>query len=473
MVRKVALSLFVAVLLTDVPRAVACSCGPPPPMCQRIDAVKVAFVGTPTETNENGDGFIKQGVWYRFRVEQVFKGLPQGTSEVVVDPASGTSCQTGFSLGKQYLVTSYGNTIAGALGDSSAISLVGGTDAGGKSRPAGPIVVVGGCSGSKPIQYAANDIAYLKRYYSNPPTPFIQGLVRADNGGFSWDDDDPPVASVKVELNGPSGKLNATTGKDGNFTVPNVQPGKYTATAYLTGYEATRSSYEIEVPGHGCGVAQIAMTSRAEVSGRVLRSNGTPAKGVAVEAIFANPEYRKLYFRLGKAKSDDSGRFTIYGLPAGDFIVGVHADSPPTADERILPTYWPDATTMSQAAVLHLEPNESRTAVDIKLGEPAPLRDITVKVAWPGGKPAKPAYLHVSAQGHIVESSKNVDDNGTVKYALLAGVEYKFQTRLWTSTRLINGNAIGDKYVDGEGTLSAGSGAAEIVLVLHEPRPLY
>jgi hypothetical protein len=40
---------------------------------------------------------------------------------------------------------------------------------------------------------------------------------------------------------------------------------------------------------------------------------------------------------------------------------------------------------------------------------------------------------------------------------------------LWTSSKEINGNKIGDKFVDANGVLAAGNGPAEITLVLDKP----
>src|SRR5574338_142093 len=65
--------------------AAGCTCSPAAcaPLCQRIDAVKVLFVGTAAETNDNHDGFIKGGLWYRFSVEEPFKGIDSGVNEVI------------------------------------------------------------------------------------------------------------------------------------------------------------------------------------------------------------------------------------------------------------------------------------------------------------------------------------------------------------------------------------------------------
>jgi len=61
---------------------------------------------------------------------------------------------------------------------------------------------------------------------------------------------------------------------------------------------------------------------------------------------------------------------------------------------------------------------------------------------------------------------------GTLEMHLLSGVEYSFSGRAWTSYRIVHGNRIGDNWVETEQRkLPPGSGPAEIVLVLNQPKP--
>ena len=105
-------ALFAILITARIAAACSCSAFAHTPLCQRIDQVKVLFIGTAVETNDDHDGFIKGGLWYRFSVEETFKGLDANVREVIVDPASGTSCQEEFAIGQRYLISSYGSTLA-------------------------------------------------------------------------------------------------------------------------------------------------------------------------------------------------------------------------------------------------------------------------------------------------------------------------------------------------------------------------
>src|SRR5579859_956889 len=82
----------------------ACSCGPSMPICTRIDQSTVLFIGDILNSNDDHTGTFAQLTLERVRVVEVFKGLPEGTKEVWLNPGSGTSCYGELSVGKRYLI---------------------------------------------------------------------------------------------------------------------------------------------------------------------------------------------------------------------------------------------------------------------------------------------------------------------------------------------------------------------------------
>ncbi|HYH00675.1 MAG TPA: carboxypeptidase regulatory-like domain-containing protein, partial [Terriglobales bacterium] len=373
-----------------------------------------------------------------------------------------TSCQTEFEVGKRYLITSYGNSIAAQHTDG--ISIIGGLTRGGKRRPSGAVVVVGVCSGSKPIDYASEDLAFVRQNQRRPQNATIMGSVRAGDNFFGWHDDHPPIADVEIGVIGSGRTIHTKTDSQGKFTVPDVQPGAYTVTARKAAYRATKTGYQVRVPEHGCGVAQIELITNARVSGQVLRHDGSPAPEVPVEVMYADAKHRPAYFRLNSARTDKQGRFRIADLPAGHFLVGAYIGSGPTMDARIPPTFWRNTTVQEKAEVLNLLPDQEMRDVNIRLPAPVGTRKVAVHVRWPDGRPAKAAYVNVSP--HVPGEFNNASD-GT--FTVLEAVEYKFNGRLWTNFRDINGNKIPADFVDGEAVLSAGKGPSEITLIMNKP----
>ena len=85
---------------------VACSCSSYEPVkaCQIFRQTPVIFRGRVIDYNDDPTAGFAQMTLYRFKVLESFKGLPPGTKEVFIDPASGTSCYTHFSLDHDYLI---------------------------------------------------------------------------------------------------------------------------------------------------------------------------------------------------------------------------------------------------------------------------------------------------------------------------------------------------------------------------------
>jgi len=289
--------------------------------------VRVLFIGTAVETNDNHHGFIRGGLWYRFRVEEPFKGLDPGTNEVIVDPASGTSCQEEFTVGKRYLISSYGNTFGSP--QAAAVTIGGFPQEDGQHRPKGPLVVTGVCSGSRLAELASEDINFIRQYRTAPTPSRIFGFVRIHADEWLWSDRYPPLSGAVIRIAGPGGNQTATTDRNGRYEIPDVAPGKWALTAYSPGLSSARQSYSLDVPTHGCGVANIGMFSDGSLTGAVIGQDGTPAKGVAVEYVYADKTLNLPWFRERSATSDTEGEFHFSRVPPGDFLVGVHIDTPP------------------------------------------------------------------------------------------------------------------------------------------------
>jgi hypothetical protein len=460
------------VLLLAARLMVACSCQPIvfAPLCQRIDLVKVLFIGTPLETNDDGDSYLKRGVWYRFSVEESFKGLPPGTREVIVDPLSGTTCQRDFRLGERHLVISYGDAIGAQ--QVAGISFVGGAVAGGKPRPDGLVIYSGVCGGTKEVEHAAEDVEFVRQYTYNPQPARITGIVASHaREHFYGVADYPMLNGATVSMQGSGGKTTTTTGEDGRFNFTNVSPGNYSLSAALAGFTPKSAAYDVRVPAHGCGAAVISMSTNAGVAGTVLREDGSPAPEVPVEMAFADPRFWGACSGVCSTTTDDKGRFRFSSLPAGKFVVGVRIKSAPELKDGILPLYWPGVGSRPQAGIIQLAPNEQRDGIVIRLGRPGVQRKIRVQVRWPDGHPEPETYVRCYANGHSVRGS-DADAQGSCDFTLLEGVSYEFETRAFTSYRNRNGHRMGDDYVESERTpLAPGSGPAEVELVLTKPRP--
>ena len=131
----------------------------------------------------------------------------------------------------------------------------------------------------------------------------------------------------------------------------------------------------------------------------------------------------------------------------------------------------PGVVDRAKAREIHLAPNEKKENLVIKLGPRVGLRDVRVRVQWPDGRPSGSTNVSADVNGRIAELAKT-DATGSLELQLLEGIEYSFSARAWTSYRILHGNQIGENWVDAEKRiLAAGSGSADILLVLDRPQP--
>ena len=411
-----------------VPVVTGCSCGPAAdqPVCQRIGNIPVLFVGTVIETNDDYKGHIKGGIWYRFRIDEPFKGVPVGLKEVIVDPSSGSSCQTSFAVGKQYLLPGIDVTPP-----RSVASTVGAPAprVGGAPGPADTVFYTGTCLRPRELDKAGHDIAFLRQFVQSPQPAKIFGSVRIHGNEKFWSDRFPPLEGVTLRLEGPDGVTTTTSGANGQYEFPNKTPGSYTITADADSFSSSLSRYYVDVPAHGCGVANIGMFSNGSIEGRVINQDGTPAVGIDVEYRYANQQLDNAPLGYRSTTTDARGRFSLGRVPPGQLLLGIHVDSPPKAKERIPPTYWPGTFDVTQARTVHLSANQKLRNVTITLGPRATLRRVTVHVRRPDGRPAPGASVWAMVRQKIAESATTGPD-GTATLMLLSNLDYSFSAQL-------------------------------------------
>jgi hypothetical protein len=454
-------TLLWMILATSLARGCSCSGSAYLPVCHRLGVTPVLFVGTPLEIVDHQYG-SRRGPWYRFSVEEVFKGFAPDLKEVMVDPDNFTTCNISFSVGKRYLIAGIRGSRQGPAKETAVVD--------GVLFPASTetIVYTGECWGSQEAEHAADDIAFLQQFVRSPPPARIFGSVRIHANERYWYGDHPPLSGVRIQIAGPSGVANITTGTAGDYAFPDVNPGKYIITAQAKEFTSARKSYEVDVPAHGCGVVNIGMFSEGVLGGIVVNQDGTPAVGVAVEYARANRNTSDPASYEGSVKTDRRGHFSFARVPPGSFVLGVNARRAPTSKERILPTYWPGVLSESQAQPVQLTVNQKVENLSITLGPRAARRKVSVRAEWPDGRPAPGVRLSANFRGYIAESATTGAD-GSTTMTVLSRLEYSLSGRL-PHFKLEDGVEDLDSWVDAtEEKLTAGSAPAKVRLILNRP----
>ena len=211
-------------------------------------------------------------------------------------------------------------------------------------------------------------------------TASIRGRITAADTGL-------PLRRAVVMLmgSGPSGSRSVATNPDGRFVFSGLPGGSYRLRAtpgafraqYLAIFYGSSGPNEggepIELKDGQRFVADIALPRGGVIVGRVTDEFGEP---IARAQVFASRAMAGsgVYNRVGGGfhQTDDQGRFRLYGLEPGVYIVGAEmrgSEGPPVqgGSEGFVPTYSPTTVNEQEATRIRVTSAGETGDVDIQL----------------------------------------------------------------------------------------------------------
>jgi hypothetical protein len=455
------LAVVFAFVMTFNPAGFACECGSPSPACAYISVAPVVFIGTPVYSNDDGSGTFIQQTLYKFTVDEIFKGLPEGTKAVWVDPGSYTSCYADYEIGTRLLVfASEGKFVPF---DTAAMTVA---KPAGKLKPLPPgfdpkmpVYYAPECTGTRDAASAADDITWLRLWKKGDVRTRIQGLVL---DGLDW-----PLPGVRVIANGRSGNLAATTDAAGAFSIEPVQPGKYDLNATLAGYDLPWKP-QVEVFERSCGYTRLSMGTAGALSGTVIDKSGGPVAGV--ELNLARMRSREETFpSIHNETTTANGFFRYENLPGGDYLIGVNLRSQPNVDTPYARTYAPGVSDRAGAKVFHLAPGQKLSHLRLQLPPRLRLRKIHVAVQWPDGRSAG-QEVSVEAdhdQGGLIDF-ENTKKDGTTTVQCFVATGCTVKASMWLTK--LGENATPQRAMSWPRQIGVGEALLSITLTLTETK---
>lgn len=389
-------------LASGTPPAMACTCLSTPPPCQAYSEAGVVFLGTLTEVlAERSDGWVQEA---RVRVDKTYKGVTE-TSVVLFD--NGMCDGPTLKLGEQYLWYTHG----------------------GKTN----VFPSRGCSRSRHVRHAGEDLNFLERLSNAAPTGTVFGqvLVRSDD----YYGNDKPASGAAVTLSGPSGAFHANTDPEGQYFFGNLEPGKYSIRAELAGYRPLQGIDDWlrgPVSARGCQVANVIMrrTWAGRVTGRLIRANGAPAGAKIPVNLFRveGKEGKQRGLLIGHARTDETGRYGFDAVAPGRYRIVMNLYSFPTSRSPYPTIYWPAGRKEWEGLVVEVTDNPVETQYDFQL-PPEPASETVEGLVLADGKPVAGVTVQIRAGEQSIgsgdENRPKTDENGRFRFQAFEGFPYR------------------------------------------------
>lgn len=402
LVRAVMALLLAATNLTIwLPNSLGCECASPPPPCVAYAQTPMIFLGTAIEAIETKNGAT---VLARMRIDKAYKGVSEGTVVLYDD---GMCDGPSLHLGEQYLMYTRDNG-TGYL----------------PSR---------GCTRSRSVKFADEDLAFLNSLPDAAPTGTISGQVTVSTGNIAREG--KPASGVLVEILGEGERLTGTTDSEGRYSVSGLKPGAYLARATKLGFSSADSESEAtaEIEARGCAVVDLVLRKNwlGAIGGHIIRSDGAAAPaGISLDLIRVEghgPNQKSELLIGATVKTDDRSEYLFRGVAPGFYKIALNLYNVPTAKVPYRTVYWPAASTEGTASAIELGQSTSSRKCDFRLPVALESTPVDFVVLLPDGTPARELRANIGTQmdGMFQWAGEAITDaSGRFSFGAIEGFEY-------------------------------------------------
>jgi hypothetical protein len=261
--------------------------------------------------------------------------------------------------------------------------------------------VVMGCSRSRGIAFASDDLLFLGRLPESASQTRISGVIsqyeQSPESGFSLVRN---VAGMKVSIAGHDKRYEATTDKNGVYEIYGLPQGRYTIQADPPDGLRIRfpvpfgpvslpegDSVTLDLRPGGSTGADFVVSSDSSISGRVLDPSGQPIANICVDLVPASGP-PKLPFKIDDCTKQD-GRYELRQVPPGDYIIVVNRGKKPSASEPYPRSFYPGVVVRNRATLVTMNQGAKLEGYDIRI--PTKLSTITLRgvLSYSDGKPVQ------------------------------------------------------------------------------------
>ena len=218
------------------------------------------------------------------------------------------------------------------------------------------------------------DLVEVEGPNETPDINFALDQTSAITGVIKSDVDDSPIEGAYVYVSALitdnrhniGKKIVVRTNENGEYTAQ-VEPGKYLAEAFATGFagewyedkDEPSTADIIQVTDTEHAVADFGLAPLGLISGIVIDQE----TGLAIEGavVTASGEHRQQYHqRYFSTKTDENGEYAFQALPEGDYYIMAAA-------KEYLPEFWEEQDSLKNATKVTVEDGVETGAIDFTL----------------------------------------------------------------------------------------------------------
>ncbi|MBP6824637.1 MAG: carboxypeptidase regulatory-like domain-containing protein [Acidobacteria bacterium] len=173
--------------------------------------------------------------------------------------------------------------------------------------------------------------------------------------------------------------FSAKTDAEGRYRFMNLPGGKYSVSASSNAFVSVNGSQDNKSKtvtldsGESRENVDFTLVRGGVITGQITDAENRPIISQSVQFFSviaipnAPPQIQRNPGRFNEKMTDDRGVYRIYGLTPGNYIIGAGGDTHRSSGKHTL-TFYPDATTDSQAKIITVKAGEEVTGINIRLG---------------------------------------------------------------------------------------------------------
>jgi len=256
------------------------------------------------------------------------------------------------------------------------------------------------------------------------PSPFAVGYGTISGRVVTISDQ--PIACAEVTaFNGGARSAAVTTDASGRFVLRSLKGGSYSIEFKRSGYVTSQwGQSQAGEPGRPVALRDgenlrnivIKLPHGGAISGTLVDEFGEPAENVSLRALELRGSDRPIAVGAATAISDDRGRYRLFGLAPGRFIVATTASTDPS-DRRTgkgyAPVYYPGTVELASARSVDVGEQQERQWVDFAR-EPTRVATVTGFALNSASRPVTDRIILVASQrsGAVIAETQGADVKG-------------------------------------------------------------